>query len=450
MTDILAIADQCVSKAMSLGADAADAIIFDSRDVTVRQRMRQPETIERSESQAVGLRVLIGKPGGYRQAIVSSSDISTDSLNTLVNRAVDMAKIAPTDPYIGLADQTLLANNIAKLDLVDNNEPSVETLKDWAKEAEEAALAVEGVTNSDGADASYGSGSAALVTSHGFSHCYDSTSFSVSTSVVSGEGQSMETDYDYSVARHAADMRAPSEIGKYAGERAVRRLNPRNMRSCQVPLVFEARLARSVLGSFSGAVNGASVARGSSFLKDKMGEAIFAKNINIIDDPLRVRGLSSEPFDAEGVAGEKRHMVKDGVLQSWFLDVRSAAQLGLQTTGHASRGISSPPSPGASNLYMEAGEKTPEELIAEIEEGFFVTEAFGMGINGVTGDYSQGAGGFWIEKGEIVFPVSELTIAGNLNDMFKRLTPANDLEFRYGTNAPTIRIDGMTVAGKGA
>ncbi len=227
----------------------------------------------------------------------------------------------------------------------------------------------------------------------------------------------------------------------------MRRLGPKKAATAKVPVVFDPRVAGGLIGHLASAINGRTVARGTSFLKDKMGEPVFAKGLNVIDDPHRARGLRSKPFDGEGLQNTRRAVVEDGVLKTWFLDLRSARQLGLASTGNASRGTSSPPGPSATNLYLEPGETSPEALIGEIDAGFYVTEMMGMGVNGVTGDYSRGAAGFWIEKGALAYPVSEVTVAGNLKDMYLALTPADDLEFRYGINAPTLRVDGMTVAG---
>jgi PmbA protein len=264
---------------------------------------------------------------------------------------------------------------------------------------------------------------------------------------IAGEGTGMERDYDFSSALHASDLEDAAAIGRNAGERAVKRLNPRKVETRRVPVLFDPRVAGSLVGHLASAINGSSIARKTSFLKDRMGEQLFAPGIAIIDDPLRRRGLRSHPFDAEGIAGERRALIEDGTLKTWILDCATARELGLTTTGHAQRGVSSTPSPGASNLHLAPGPKTPAELIADIEEGFYVTDLIGMGANMVTGDYSRGASGFWIEHGELTYPVSEVTIAGHLNDIFRSLTPANDLVFRYGTNAPTVRIEGLTVAG---
>jgi PmbA protein len=286
-----------------------------------------------------------------------------------------------------------------------------------------------------------------MAATNGLAETYSVSGSSFSASVLAGEGTDMERDYDYATAVYMADLPSPAEIGKNAGERAVKRLGARKMKTTQVPVIYDPRASGGLVRHLTSAINGASIARGTSFLKESMGKAVFAPGIRIIDDPLRPRGLRSKPFDGEGLATRTKPLIEDGKLVTWVLDLASARQLGLASTGNASRGTGSPPSPGVTNTYLEAGKPTPEELMADIEEGFYVTELIGMGINGITGDYSRGASGFWIEKGEITFPVSEMTIAGNLKDMFKALVPANDLEFRFGTDAPTIRIDGMTVAG---
>ncbi|MFQ5972967.1 MAG: TldD/PmbA family protein, partial [Alphaproteobacteria bacterium] len=283
--------------------------------------------------------------------------------------------------------------------------------------------------------------------SNGFAGAYRLTRHGIGTSVIAGEGTAMETGYDSAAAAHAEDLRDPAEIGRRAGERAVKRLNPRKVETAQVPVVYESDIAGRLLSHLAGAISGPAVARGTSFLKDRMESQVFATGVRVMDDPLRPRGLRSKPFDGEGIAGRKRAVIEDGVLKTWLLDLASARQLGLETTGHAARGTSSPPSPAATNLYLEPGGASPDELMADIRAGFYVTTLMGMGVNQVTGDYSFGAAGFWIEDGEIAYPVSELTIAGNLKDMYRTLMPANDLVFRFGVDAPTVRIEGMTVAG---
>jgi PmbA protein len=388
--------------------------------------------------------VLVGK----RQAVVSTNDMASDSSAALAARAVAMARAAPEDKFAGLADAALLAHDFPDLDLIDPDLPTVAQLDAMAREAEAAALAVKGVAKSGGASASAGIGGMVLVTSHGFRGAYLGSSHGVSMTAIAGEGTGMERDYDYSSVRHASDLESPQKIGRTAGERAVERINPRKVTTRKVPVVFDPRVAGSLVSHLASAANGASVARKTSFLRDKMGQKLFADGIRIIDNPLRKRGLRSHPFDGEGVAGKRLALVDDGVLRSWILDCSTARELGLTTTGHASRGVSSTPSPGPSNLHLEAGTLSPGALIADIKDGFYVTDLIGMGVNMVTGDYSRGASGFWIENGKRTYAVSEVTIAGHLLDIFRTLTPANDLEFRYGINAPTVRLEGLTVAGQ--
>ncbi|MGA2565950.1 MAG: TldD/PmbA family protein [Pseudolabrys sp.] len=437
-------AERLVKAARAAGADAADAVAVRAMSLSIEVRDGAVEESESAEGDDLGLRVLVGK----RQAVVSTNDTASDGSAALAERAVAMARAALEDKYAGLADEALLAHDFPELDLIDPDLPTVGQLEAIARAAEAAALAVKGITKSGGASASAGIGGMVLVTSHGFRGAYLGSSYSISMTAIAGTGTGMERDYDYSSVRHAADLDRPEKIGRTAGERAIERLNPRKVTTCKVPVVFDPRVAGSLVSHLASAVNGASVARKTSFLRDKMGAKLFAEGIRIIDDPLRKRGLRSHPFDGEGVAGKKLALIDDGVLRSWILDCATARELGLTTTGHANRGVSSGPSPGASNLHLEAGPLTPEALIADIKDGFYVTDLIGMGVNMVTGDYSRGASGFWIENGKRSYAVSEVTIAGDLLDIFRTLTPANDLEFRYGTNAPTVRLEGLTVAGQ--
>jgi PmbA protein len=432
-----------VQKARKAGADAADAMLIDATSLSVGMRLGKIESLERAEAGDLGLRVFIGK----RQAVVSATDRKSETLDNLVSRAVAMAKAAPEDEFCGLADSGDIAKNWQPLEMADNAEPVAEQLIANVRQAEEAARAVKGVTNSEGAETGASRAEITLVASNGFTGFHCRTGYSLSAAVLAGEGTGMERDYDYASRTFASDMPSPEEIGRKAGERAVKRLNARKMATTQATVVFEPRISGSLLGQLAGAISGAAIARGTSFLKDKMGQSIFPTNITIIDDPFRARGLRSRPFDAEGLLPSRRKLIDKGVLTTWLLDQRSARQLKLKSTGHASRSPGGMPGPSASNLYMEAGALTPDELLRDIKQGFYVTELMGMGVNGVTGDYSQAAAGFWIESGMISFPVSEMTIAGNLKDMYKNLTPANDLEFLRGVDAPTLRIEGMTVAG---
>ena len=437
------LAERLVAAARRAGADAADALAVRSVSLAVEVRDSAVEESERSEGDDVGLRAFVGR----RQAVVSTNDIKADATE-LAERAVAMAKAAPEDPFTGIADREQLAREIPDLDLLDPDLPTVGMLEERARRAESAALAVEGVTKSAGASASAGIGGMVLVTSHGFRGAYLKSGQSISMTAIAGAGTAMERDYDYCATVHGGDLDPPEKIGRTAGERAVERLNPRKVKSKRAPVVFDRRAAGSLIGHLASAINGAAVARKSSFLRDKLGQRLFRPGIRVLDDPRRLRGLRSRPFDAEGVATKSLAVVEDGVLASWLLDCATARELGLVTTGHAQRAVSSTPAPGPSNLHLAAGPDTPEAMMADIAEGFYVTDLIGVGVNYVTGDYSRGASGFWIENGKRTYPVSEVTIAGSLLDMFQALVPANDLEFRFGTNAPTVRVEGLTVGGR--
>jgi PmbA protein len=442
--DRLDLLDDILARVRKAGADAADAVVVSSASLSVAHRLGKSEGIERAESADLGLRVMVGR----RQAMASSTDLSEEGLARLCEQAVAMARAASEDPWCGLADEGTLAKTIPDLDIAAAGEPEPEWLQDQAAKAEDAARAVKGVTNSEGAEAGWSRSHVALATSGGFRGAYAGTHYGVSTSVIAGTGTAMQTDYDFTSATHADGLADAAAIGRNAGERAVRRLNPRKAATARVPVVFENRLAGRLLRALAGAIAGPSIARGTSFLKGAMGTALFPSSVTIVDDPHRRRGLRSRPFDGEGVANSRRAIIDGGVLTTWLLDSASARQLGLATTGHASRGTSLPPSPSPTNFYMEPGPQSFAELIADIHQGLLVTELMGMGVNGVTGDYSQGAAGFWIENGEVAYPVSEITIASNLKDMYRGLTAASDLVFRSGMDAPALRIEAMTVAGK--
>jgi PmbA protein len=435
--------DRLIRAARSSGADAADALLVGGVSASVSYRLGKLEEVERAESADLGLRVFVGQ----RVAFVSTTDLSERTLSELPERAVAMARIAPEDKFACLAEPELLARDFPSLDIEDAGEPSAEILVERARAVEGAAMAVAGITNSEGGGASFSRSAITLATSNGFFGRYAGTSHNIGVAVLAGEGAGMERDYESATARHSDDLESAEAVGSRAGERTVARLNPRKAKSQAVPVVYEPRAGASLLGHFAGAISGASIARGVSFLKDRMGEAVFASGIWIMDDPHRLRGLRSKPFDGEGVRNRRLQLVENGVLHSWLLDCATARQLGLATTGNAGRGTGGPPSPTSTNLFMEPGPLSPNALMADIAEGFYVTELIGMGVNGVTGDYSRGAAGYWIENGALAYPVSGITIAGNLKDMFRNLTPANDLEFRHGTNAPTLRVEGMTVAG---
>lgn len=439
--DRLSTLSDLIAAAKRAGADAADALLVASASLSVKRRLGEIEQLERSEGFDLGLRVFLGR----RQAIVSSTDPDPKGFAALAERAVAMARVVPEDPFAGLPEAVAIPPR--DLDLADAAEPSAEALLARAAAAEEAARAVPGVTNSEGAEAGWGRYDIALVASNGFAGGYARTSHSVSATALAGSGTAMERDYDWSSTVHLADLDDPAEIGRRAGEQAVRRLNPTRPRTARIPVVYDPRVAGSLLGHLVGAINGAAVARGTSFLKDRMGQRVLAAGLSVRDDPLRRRGLRSRPFDGEGMPGEGRAIVADGVLTTWLLDWRSARQLGLVSTGHASRGTGGPPGAAPTNLWLEPGTMTPGALMADIREGLYVTELIGMGVNGVTGDYSRGAAGFMIRDGQLAEPVSEVTIAGNLKDIFLNMTPADDLRFRRGTDSPTVRVEGLTMAG---
>jgi PmbA protein len=445
MTDLapLDLLDDLLARARRAGADAADAIFAQGISQSVSQRLGKPEAVERSEGKDLGLRVFVGQ----RQAVVSTTDLKGDAIDDMIARAVAMARVAPEDPYAGLADPGQIAKEWPEIEMFDPTEPSADTLVERARAAEDAARSVEGVTNSEGAEASYGVTDVTLAATNGFAGAYKRSSFSMSVAVIAGTGQKMEVDYDYSAKVFDADLEDPVAVGKRAGERAVRRLNPQRPKTARVPIVLEPRAARSMLIYLSQAVSGSAIARGTSFLKDDMGNQLFRPEIRIMDDPHRPRGFRSKPFDAEGLATRPRAVIEGGTLSSWTLDLATARQLGLESTASAARGTGGTPGPAMANLYLAAGSVSPGDLIKDIESGFYITEMMGSSVNLVTGDYSRGAAGYWIENGEITYPVSEMTVGGHLREMFASLTPADDLEFKYGMDSPTIRMDGLLVGG---
>lgn len=433
-----------VSRARRAGADASDVIYVGNASTDVQMRLGLLEDVQSAEGEEIGLRAFVGK----RSASASTSDFSPAALIALAERVVAMAAQAPEDAFAGLAPvKMLLSEDPRRLELDDKVDVSSQALRERALVAEDAARAVKGVTNSEGGSAAAGRAVIALATSHGFVGSYSGSSHSVSASVLAGEGGGMQRDYAYHSARYLKDLESAAKIGLEAGERAVMRLNPVKLKSGAMPVIFDPRAGSSLLGHFASAIVGSSIARKTSFLLEYLEKSVFARGVTIVDDPHRKRGLRSRPFDGEGLLTRETTLIDDGVLTGWLMDSASARQLGLKPTGHAVRGVGGPPGAGATNLHMEAGTVSPEELMADIKTGLYVTELIGMGVNGLTGDYSRGATGFVIENGEICGAVSEVTIAGNLKDMFAALIPANDLQFRYGTNVPTIRVDGMMLAG---
>ena len=431
-----------IRHARAAGADAADAVLVAGTSLSVARRLGKTEHVERSEGQDLGLRVFLGK----RAAMVSATNVDPATFAALAERAVAMAKVVPEDPYAGLAE-TAAPPDTQDLDMADSAEPSAEHLIARAAAAEDAVLATPGVTNTEGADAGYSRGEIYLVTSAGFAGHRAGTSHSISATALVGAGTGMQRDYDYDSKVYLSDLDDPVAIGKSAAQRALARLNPTRPKTAKLPVVYDPRVATSLLGHLTGAINGVSVARGTSFLKEKLGQKIFGSGIFVHDDPRRVRGPRSRVFDGEGTPTKARALIEGGVLTTWLLDSRSARQLGMGSTGHASRGTSGPPSPAASNLWLAAGTMTPEDLIADIKLGLYITELIGMGVNGVTGDYSRGAAGFMIRDGKLAEPAAEITVAGHLLEMFANMTPADNLVFRRGADSPTVRIEGMTMAG---
>ena len=433
-----------IAIARRAGADAADAVVSGQSSEGVQVRLGSLEDVERSESEHLDLRVFVGR----RSASIGSSDFSDAALTELATRAVAMARLAPEDAYAGLAPAELLATGpFEPLDLSDDAELGPATLRDLAEACEDAARAVPGVTNSEGGGASAGTRSFALVTSDGFAGSFGGTSRQLSASVIAGEGSGMQRDYAYRVAHHLADLPTPEEIGRQAGERAVGRLNPGKLKSGSMPVVFDPRVGGTLLGHLAGAISGNAIGRRASFLLGKDRAQVFAPGITITDDPHRQRGLSSRRFDGEGLPTAPRDLVRDGRLTGWLMDSAAARQLGATPTGHAVRGAGGSPGVSPSNIHLAAGPLSLAELIADIDEGVLVTELIGQGVNAITGDYSRGASGFRIVHGEIAGPVAEFTVAGNLIDMFAGLTPANDLEWYRSVNVPSIRVDGMMIAG---
>jgi PmbA protein len=443
MTDPHNLLNDVLHMAQAAGADAVDLLFLREESRSVRVRHGKTESVDASEAAQLGLRLFIGK----QQAMVASTDFSKSALTELVERAHSMAQLSPEDPFCGLAAAEQICQSPKILDIYDATIPETTTLIRLTQEMEAAALAVPGITNSDEAEGGWSSTEVHLLQSNGFNGHYRRSHFGLSVAVVAGQDTAMERDYDYTSAVYQSDMLPAADVGRRAGERTVKRLGARKMPTGKYPVVFAPRVATSFIGHFTSAINGGAIARGTSFLKDQLGKRIFPTGFSIIDDPHRARGMRSRPFDAEGFATQPRQLIDNGVLTTWLLDLRSARQLGLESTGHAGRGMSSPPGAGTSNVHIAAGILSPAELMKDIKQGFYVTELIGMGVNGVTGDYSRGAAGFWIENGVIGHPVNEMTIAGNLTEMFAHTTAANDLELRLDRESPTLRIEGMTVAG---
>jgi len=441
-TDLL---NDIVKAALKAGADAAEAVSADRRSLSVGVRNGKLEDVEREESRDLGLRVFVGQ----RQASVSASDLSPATQARLVERAVAMARLAPEDPHAGFAPEERLARGpFIDLDLFDPSERSAQTLEQVSAEAEASALAVPGVARSEGGHAGWSSTRWRLVTSHGFDGAYEGSAFSLGVGVIAEKDGAMERGGESRSTRHLSDLPGADLIGRTAGERAVARVGPRKIASTTAPVIFDNRMAGQIVSPAIGAISGPSIARGTSFLKDRMGQRVFAEGVTLIDDPFRPRGMGSTPFDDEGVAVQKRALFDDGVLTTWLLNSASARQLGLETTGHASRGLAGPSGVSTHNLHMEPGERDLAGLMADAGTGLLVTSMFGPSLNGNTGDWSAGVSGFWFENGVIAYPVSEVTVAGKLTDLYLRIQRGSDLEFRGGFNVPSLMFDAVAIAGK--
>jgi PmbA protein len=439
MTDLLSIAEDLLARAKAKGATSAVAGVGESRDTSVTVRNGEVEHLEQAESREASLKVYVGQSS----ASMSGSVLTSAGLDKLAENAVMMAKLAPPDPYAGLADPSQLATSMPDIDCCSNEEISVDQLRERALEAETVALAIAGVSKSNGAGASSYFGRGATMATNGFQRRSARTSYGNSVSVISGEGATMERDYDGHGAVYWSDLESAEKIGRTAGERAVRRMNPRKLDSQRVPVIFDRRISTSLLGHLLSGINGAAIARGTSFLKEDLGKALFSPGVTIIDDPLRKRSLASRPVDGEGLPVSRQALIDKGILTTWLLDLRSARQLKLPPTGHGGGG-----GPSSSNVHLEAGPRSVEAMMRDCGTGLLVTEFIGSSINMVTGDYSRGASGYWFEKGEIAHPVSGVTVAGNLRDMFKALEPASDLIFRSSTVAPSCFLGEMTLAGR--
>ena len=438
------LSQNIIEKTIKAGATDCDVVLAKGFSKSISYRLGKVEDIEESNGSTFGIRALIGN----KQAFISSSDDDENNIDKLIKRLIQMTKLAPEDETACLGDPNLYEKEIQNLNLVQNNPTDTTKLIDMAKQCEESALEIKGITNSEGSGSSFSESEFFIANSKGFSGGYRSSTNSISCSVIAGEGQLMERDYDYAVSRHIDDLDSPSEVGKSSAKKAIQRLNPRKIESCKTPVIFDKRISDDLIGYLASAVSGNLIARGTSFLKDSLNKQIFSKDINIIDDPKIIKGLGSRPFDGEGLKTNKKEIVQNGVLKTWLLNTSTAKKLNLKSTGNASRGVGSPPGISTSNLFMANGINSYEDMISSTKSGFYATELIGMGVNIVTGDYSMGASGMWIENGEIQFPVSEITIASNLKDMFLNLSAANDLEFKSRSNAPTIRIENMTLAGK--
>lgn len=440
------LAEALVQAARQAGADQADALAVDGRSVGIDVRAGGLEQAERAEGVEIGLRVLIGG----RQAAVSSSDHGADAMAQMAARAVAMAREAPVDDNLGLADPSQLAVHRDAQDLQiaeEAAEPEPAALQDMALRAEAAALSVTGISQVESANASYSHRRMWLAASNGFSGGYTRTGHALSAVAITGEGLRMERDYAGESRVFAADLPSPEQIGLLAAERTLARAGARKPPTGAFPILYDSRVSASLIGHLLAAVNGSAIARGASWLRRDLGEAVLPAGMDLTEDPLRPRYPSSRPFDAEGLPTRARSIVAAGVLQGWTLDLATARKLGMESTASAARGLASAPGPSHSNVILSPGHFSQDELIAQMGRGLVVTSMLGASVNGTTGDYSRGAAGFWVENGQIAYPVNECTIAGNLREMLMTLIAANDALPWRGIEAPSLLVEGMTVAG---
>ena len=440
------VTQKLLDQAKLMGADEADVIATKGQSLNVDVRQGALENADRAEGTEVGLRVLVSK----RQAIVSSSDISEDTLQLMVERAIAMAKDAPEDKYAGLAnvDQLTKETDLFGLEICDPApEPSPSKLQEEAERAEASALQVSGVSKVSDASASYGKYSVFMAASNGFTANYERSSHSVSCVAIAGEGSDMERDYDADTRVYQSDLRSPEEIGRTAGSRAVERLQPRRPTTGNYPVLYDERISSGLVSHFLSAINGAAIARGSSWLKDSLGKQVLSKTCRLVEDPHRLRCGASRLYDSEGLATKKREIVSNGILNEWTLDLASSRKLDMKPTANAARGVSSNPSPTNWNIELSSREDPHDNLLKEMGTGLLVTSLIGSTINANTGDYSRGASGFWVEDGQICYPVSEITIAGNLRDMLKGIILGNDARKHLSYVVPSILVESMTLAG---
>ena len=452
-TNLRQLAADIVSKALKAGADDAEVTIREGDEFSTTVRMGQVETLKESGSRGMGLRVLMASTNGYRVASTTTSDFSEEGIAHLVSGAMSLVRVTSEDPFAGLADASEFGQLQADLELYHEDVYSLPTAEriDYARRAEAAALAADTrITNSDGGSFDANTGRKVFANSRGFAGEYRASSCSLSVSPIAlGQSGEMQRDYWYTYARSLKKLDTPESVGAEAARRTLRRLDARRVKTQQAPLIFAPEIARSLIGAIFDAASGDSIYRGASFFTGKLGQQVAAESVTVIDDGTIIGGFGTSPFDGEGLPSRRTVIVENGILTNYLLNTYTARKLGMKSTGSAARGLAGNPGTGAGNLFLVAGAQTPEEMLRSVPSGLYVTELMGQGVNMVTGDYSRGASGLWIENGELTYPVQEITIAGNLKEMFRNITAiGSDLVFRGSVASPTLRIDGMTIAGE--